>query len=58
MNKREYVIKYKLTVGEPNFKGAQLIEDMGFFIGLHTKKISSKTAKYIANKFLNIDLIK
>ena len=41
-----------------NFKGAQLIEDMGFFIGLHTKKISSKTAKYIANKFLNIDLIK
>ena len=37
------------------FKHAQEIEDMGFFIGLHTRQISSKTAQYIANKFLDID---
>ncbi len=40
------------------FKHAQEIEDMGFFIGLHTRQISSKTAQYIANKFLDIDQIK
>ena len=40
------------------FKHAQEIEDMGFFIGLHTRQISSKTAEYIANKFLDIDQIK
>ncbi len=40
------------------FIGAQEIEDMGFFIGLHTKELSSKTAQYIANKFLDIDQIK
>ncbi len=43
---------------EGKFKGAQEIEDMGFFIGLHTKKLSLKTARYISNKFLDIDQIK
>ena len=37
------------------FYNAQLIEECGFFIGLHTKKISTKLANFISNNLLKID---
>jgi len=38
-----------------SFKGAQLIEDLGFLIGLHTKKISQKNINLIKNSLFHID---
>ena len=37
------------------FKGAQSIEDLGFLIGLHTKKINQKQLALIKNSFFFID---
>ena len=37
------------------FKGAQSIEDLGFLIGLHTKKINQKQLSLIKNSLLSID---
>ena len=37
------------------FKGAQSIEDLGFLIGLHTKKITQKQLDLIKNSLLSID---
>jgi len=37
------------------FKGAQSIEDLGFLIGLHTKKITQKQISLIKNSLLFID---
>tara|TARA_A100001015_G_scaffold130874_1_gene145191 strand:+ start:4911 stop:6167 length:1257 start_codon:yes stop_codon:yes gene_type:complete len=37
------------------FKGAQSIEDLGFLIGLHTKKITQKQLDLIKNSLLLID---
>ena len=37
------------------FNNAQKIEDSGFFIGLHTKKISEKLANFISKGLLKID---
>ncbi len=39
-------------------KNAQIVERNGFFIGLHTKKLANDRANYIAEKLLDIDLIK
>tara|TARA_B100001175_G_C19507150_1_gene641571 strand:- start:482 stop:1678 length:1197 start_codon:yes stop_codon:yes gene_type:complete len=46
---------YKLNKGNEKFKNAQLVEDLGFFIGLHTKKINSKLANYISANLLMIN---
>jgi CDP-6-deoxy-D-xylo-4-hexulose-3-dehydrase len=46
---------YKLNKKKQNFVNAQFIEDLGFFIGLHTKKITSSLAKYLAFHLLKID---
>ena len=35
------------------FKGAQSIEDLGFLIGLHTKKITQKQLDLIKNSLLS-----
>ena len=35
----------------------QLVEESGFFIGLHTKKINSKLAEYISTNLLMINEI-
>ena len=35
-----------------NLKMRKLAEDLGFFIGLHTKKINSKLANYISANLL------
>ena len=45
---------YKLNNKRLNFVNAQKVEDLGFFIGLHTKKISNEIAEYISKSLLNI----
>jgi len=45
---------YNLNSKKLVFANAQKIEDLGFFIGLHTKKISNKIAEYISENLLNI----
>ncbi|MDC0406805.1 DegT/DnrJ/EryC1/StrS family aminotransferase [Candidatus Pelagibacter sp.] len=48
---------YKLR-STGSLKNAQIVEKKGFFIGLHTKKLTNDKANYIAEKLLDIDLIK
>ena len=45
---------YNLNQNKKNFKNAQEIEDRGFFIGLHTEKISEKKLNFLTNKLLKI----
>ena len=40
-----------------NFGGAQLLEDLGFVIGLHTKKIKKEIMNKIKNALFSIDSI-
>jgi len=47
---------YKLNT-KNKFYNSQLVEESGFFIGLHTKKITKKMANYIATNLLKIDEI-
>jgi CDP-6-deoxy-D-xylo-4-hexulose-3-dehydrase len=46
---------YNLNNKKLVFSNAQKVEDLGFFIGLHTKKISNKIAEYIAKNLLKIN---
>jgi len=46
---------YKLNKNNEKFKNAQIIENLGFFIGLHTKKIDSKLANYISSNLLMVN---
>ena len=39
---------YGLNKKKYNFKNAQIIENQGFFIGLHTQKISNKLVEYVS----------
>ena len=48
---------YKLNPKNLSFKNAQKIQDLGFLIGLHTKKISKKNIEFIKNSFFKIDKI-
>ena len=48
---------YKLNPKKLLFKNAQKIQDLGFLIGLHTKKISKKNIEFIKNSFFKIDKI-
>lgn len=48
---------YRLNKTKNKFVNAQVIEDQGFFIGLHTNKISDKLANYIASSLLRINEI-
>ena len=48
---------YKLNKNKEKFKNAQMVENLGFFIGLHTKKINSKLAEYISTNLLMINEI-
>ena len=45
---------YNLRPKKNNFPNAQKIEDLGFFIGLQTEKISKKTLVYLTNHLLKI----
>ena len=49
---------FNLNSKREKFKNAQIIEDLGFFIGLHTQKLSLKDAKYLANSLLKIDQLR
>ena len=49
---------FNLNPKREKFKNAQIIEDLGFFIGLHTQQLSLNNAKYIANSLLKIDQLK
>ena len=49
---------YKLDkINKKKFNNAQKVEDLGFFIGLHTKKLTNRICKYIAFHLLKIDEI-
>jgi len=46
---------YNFNIKKNDFKNSNDIEKRGFFIGLHTKKISNNELKYIVNNLLNIN---
>lgn len=46
---------YKFRCNKNDFKNANEIEKRGFFIGLHTKKISSREINYITENLLSLD---
>jgi CDP-6-deoxy-D-xylo-4-hexulose-3-dehydrase len=46
---------YKLNKIKKKYKNAQVVENLGFFIGLHTKIITNNLARYIATHLLKID---
>jgi len=46
---------YNLNSKKFVFSNAQKVENLGFFIGLHTKKITNKIAEYISECLLNIN---
>ena len=48
---------YNLNPNKTKFKGAQEIEDRGFFIGIHTELISDKNLSFIRAKLLKISEI-
>ena len=48
---------YNLNPNKLKFKGAQEIEDRGFFIGIHTETISNKKLSFISEKLLKINEI-
>jgi CDP-6-deoxy-D-xylo-4-hexulose-3-dehydrase len=45
---------YKLNENNEKFVNAQLIDDRGFFIGLHTQKITKHQLEYLEKHLLNI----
>ena len=48
---------YNLNKKKLKFHNAQVLENLGFFIGLHTEKIKPKLTNYIASNLLKIDEI-
>ena len=48
---------YSLNEKKLKFKGAELVEQLGFVIGLHTKKISKKQINFIKETLFLIDKI-
>lgn len=46
---------YKLNQNNEKFLNAQLVEDRGFFIGLHTQKIKKYQLEYLEKHLLNIE---
>ena len=45
---------YNLFKKGETYQNAQMIEDLGFVIGLHTKKISSKLVNFLSEKLLMV----
>ena len=59
INKLEHDVEkrnYQFFENE-KFENAQIIQDLGFIIGLHTKKISYKQLNFIHDNFFMIDKI-
>ncbi len=46
---------YKLNPKKFKYPNAQIIQELGFLIGLHTKRISKKNLNLIHNAFFKID---
>ena len=46
---------FKLNLKKKKFPGADLVQELGFVIGLHTKMISKKQLKFISDTLLSID---
>ena len=46
---------YKLNQNNEKFLNAQLIEERGFFIGLHTQRIKKYQLEYLEKHLLNIN---
>ena len=46
---------YKLNPKNLKYKGAQQVEDSGFVIGLHTKRISNRKINFIVRTLFSID---
>ena len=45
---------FNLNPTNKTFKNTQEIDDLGFFIGLHTKKINDSDLNYLTKKLLSI----
>ena len=45
---------FKLNIAKSKLRGAQEIEDRGFFIGIHTRKINNKELDLLERKLLKI----
>ena len=48
---------YNLNPNKDRFDGAQKIQDLGFVIGLHTKKISNRQLSFIVETLFNIERV-
>ena len=48
---------YSLNKRKEKFKGANTIQQLGFVIGLHTKKITHKQVNFIKNTLFLIDKV-
>ena len=48
---------YKLCKKNEKFEKSQNVQDLGFLIGLHTRKISNSNLKLIHDAFFMIDQI-
>ena len=48
---------YKLNKGSRKFQNTQDVQELGFLIGLHTKKINKNKLKLIQDSFFKIDSI-
>lgn len=48
---------YKLNPKNEKFKGAQKIQDLGFVIGLHTKKVSIRQLNFLVNTLFSIERV-
>ena len=46
---------YKFTKNKSEFKNSELIEKLGFFIGLHTQKIKPKQVDHLVNNLMKIN---
>ena len=49
---------YKFKQAAKNFPNSQIIEDRGFFIGLHSKPINTKKLNLLIESLLSIDTLK
>ena len=55
LNSRQITMSNITYDFEKKFDNTQVVEDLGFFIGLHTNKITNYLSKYIAFHLLKID---
>ena len=52
---KKFLKLYKIDKGKKEFKNAELIQKLGFLIGLHTKKIEKKRLQFLHDNLFMID---